>query len=55
MISDANALDEGKYSNASYNTLDRKLVAGELLDQNATQEQINKAVKEYSKQHKDKS
>ena len=46
VISDANALDEGKYSNASYNTLDEKLVAGELLDQNATQEQINKAVKD---------
>ena len=46
VISDANALDEGKYSNASYNTLDEKLVAGELLNQNATQEQINKAVKD---------
>ena len=46
VIKQANDLDEDQYSNATYKVLDEKLTAGELLDENASQEQINQAIKD---------
>lgn len=46
IIKQANALDEDQYSNTTYKALDEKLTAGELLDENASQEQINQAIKD---------
>lgn len=44
IINQANDLDEDQYSNATYKKLDEKLTSGELLDENASQEQINQAI-----------
>lgn len=44
VIAQANELDEDKYSSATYKVLDEKLTAAELLDDNATQEEINQAI-----------
>ncbi len=46
IIKQANTLDEDQYSDATYKALDEKLTAGELLDENASQEQINQAIKD---------
>ena len=46
VIKQANDLDEDHYSNATYKALDEKLTAGELLDENASQEQIKQAIKD---------
>ena len=44
IINQANDLDEDQYSTATYKKLDEKLTSGELLDENASQEQINQAI-----------
>lgn len=43
VIAQANALDEDRYSDASNQALDEKLVAGETLSDSATQEEVNNA------------
>ncbi|MCI8851088.1 MAG: family 20 glycosylhydrolase [Erysipelotrichaceae bacterium] len=46
VIEQANALDEDRYSDASNQALDEKLVAGETLSESATQEEVNNAAAE---------
>ncbi len=46
VINQANALDEDKYTEASWNALDEKLVVGELLSLEASQVEINAVVKD---------
>ncbi len=43
LVAEANELDEDLYSEDSWNLLDKKLVVGELLDDTATQEDIDLA------------
>ncbi|MCI9311907.1 MAG: family 20 glycosylhydrolase [Erysipelotrichaceae bacterium] len=43
VMEQANALDEDRYSDASYRALDEKLVAGEMLADSATQAEVNTA------------
>ena len=43
VIAEANELDEDQYSSVTYKVLDEKLTAAELLDDHATQKQINQA------------